>query len=310
MSRSLKISSTSGAIANGQDQNTITVLVMNDNEYVSNEVVVLDVTGGSALFPNNSKHCEITTNSIGTGSVFLTSTLVGDVTITGKLSSNPNIKQDVTCYFSGNDNVNVSIEIKKNNADADGNSLNTLLIKTTDASGLNDIGNVKLFAEIMDYDGLAVFENKGKLISFTTNASGSCLLNLSSPVSFPVVVNIYDENLVKKNTTTVSFTRKVSPKYLYLITSKMSPISTINFAAGTNHTIFLISSLSEPVTLRLQGDVFFSSTSQKFLIINPEIDRFNSVDITIPSNAVNGSFTISIDYADFHNIDSCKINSI
>lgn len=85
-----------GALANGVDENTVTAILKDGSEYLSNITVSFVVTGGSATFSNGLTSITAVTNAIGEASVTLTDTVAENVQIIASANEMTAIKE---CSF-------------------------------------------------------------------------------------------------------------------------------------------------------------------------------------------------------------------
>lgn len=201
--------STSGAIANGSDENNATiVLTDSSNQLVVGMSVNFSIISGNAIFVD--AHSQIThgvTDNFGRVRVAMTDLTAETITLKAFLATDPNIHSEITLEFVKEGGTmpvqTISLSMDVDGAIADGSDTNKVMVEAFDENNTL-LSNVKVDLNLSNN---AVFINGQSSGSGTTLNDGKFYLTFTNTVAGQVLVNGFaDDNMAISDSTTAVFT--------------------------------------------------------------------------------------------------------
>lgn len=165
------------AIANGADIISASAVIMNGNDYVSNEPVVFRITSGSAIFSNGLPSIVVSSNTLGAVSASLVDTVAEDIVIEIALQNDASVHDSLVATFTRSDNIvdTINILLTIDDAKADGEDQNQVEIQTL--SGAVPVPGTDVSLSLTNG---AVFINGEERADIKTDSKGQTSLPFTS----------------------------------------------------------------------------------------------------------------------------------
>lgn len=201
--------STSGAIANGSDENNTTIVLTDSgNQLVVGMSINFSIISGNAIFVDT--HNQITngvTDNFGRVRVAMTDLTAEIITLKAFLATDPNIHSEISLEFVTEGGVmpvqTISLSMDVDGAIADGSDTNKVMVEAFDENNTL-LSNVKVDLNLSNN---AVFINGQSSGSGTTLNDGKFYLTFTNTVAGQVLVNGFaDDNMAISDSTTAIFT--------------------------------------------------------------------------------------------------------
>jgi len=191
------------AVANGADIISASAVIMNGNDYVSNESVVFSITSGSAIFSNGLSSIVVSSNSLGAVSASLVDTTAETVVVEIALQSNAAIHDTLTATFTQSDNTadTINLLLVVDDARADGEDQNQVELQTF--SGAIPVASTDVSVALTNG---AVFINGDKAAKIKTDSKGRASLPFTSTTAGESKLTAYlSDNIAVYNSVTATF---------------------------------------------------------------------------------------------------------
>lgn len=191
------------AVANGTDNITASAVVMNGNDYVSNEPVVFSVTTGSAIFSNGLSSIVVSSNILGAVSARLVDTTAETIVIEIALQNDAAIHDSLAATFTPSDNSvdTINLLLTIDNAKADGEDQNQVELQTL--SGAVPVSGASVSLKLTNGAVFISGENTAKI---KTDSNGRASLPFTSTTAGQSKLTAYlEENLAIYNSVTATF---------------------------------------------------------------------------------------------------------
>lgn len=165
------------AVANGADIISASAVIMNGNDYVSNEPIVFRITSGSAIFSNGLSSIVVSSNSLGAVSARLIDTVAETIVVEIALQSDVSVHDSLAATFTPSDNRvdNIGLLLVSDDARADGEDQNLALLQTF--SGAVPVPGTDVSLSLTNG---AVFISGEKTAKIKTDSKGQASLPFTS----------------------------------------------------------------------------------------------------------------------------------
>lgn len=239
------------AVANGADAISADAVIMNGEEYVSNEPVVFSITTGSALFSNGSSSIIILSNSLGAVSASLVNTIAETVVVEIALQRDASTHESQAATFTPSDNTvdTINLLLSIDGAKADGEDQNRVELQAL--SGAIPAASTAVSVGLTNG---AVFINGDKTSDIKTDSAGRASLPFTSTTAGESTLTAYlSDNIAVYNSVTATFV-SVSPN-LALVLDVVSDNARANGSA-VNRVLATVTDLNTQKPLQGQEVIF------------------------------------------------------
>lgn len=298
--RSLNITPTNGAQANGFDTNKIKAVLMNNDEPESGVNLIFTVEQGDATFLNGQKTYSSETNAFSYAEAELVSLNAGTSSIKVMVDGDESTEAFSDSVFTSASGGKLSISVLNNNITSDGKNNSRLLIQSLDNAEANTEPKVDLILTLDDPAGGAFFDNGKNVRLAQTNSSGRCFVDVFSLTPSPIKVMAYQKNDI--NITSSEVVNFISSEnlrfYGFNICSKDTPgiwtsqSSPVTYP-GHTYTCYFRPDKDTDVNFEIIGDaVFINAPDDKKFTSAMFASSVGQFEIMVNVSAHPGMFTL------------------